>query len=237
MNFLRLEEPRALEQAIASLQNGGVVAYPTDTVYGLGASLHFPGSLRRMFEIKGRSREKTLPVLLASAADLDTVSTGVDPRLLEFASRFWPGPLTVAVPASPSLPAEVIAADGTVGVRVPAHSVALTLAQRCGGALATTSANMSGFAPARHANEIGEPIRSLVDLVLDGGIAPGGTASTVVRQEGATIVIIREGAIASSHILSTWQEILNAYGGQTGDAGSDSLNSTLGGTTNPQEIT
>lgn len=236
MIFLRLEEPRALEQAIASLQKGGVVAYPTDTVYGLGASLHYPGSLRRVFEIKGRSREKTLPVLLASSADLATVSTGIDPRLLALASRFWPGPLTVAVPARSSLPAEVIAEDGTVGVRVPAHSVALTLAQRCGGALATTSANMSGYAPARRANEIGEPIRSLVDLVLDGGIARGGTASTVVRQEGATIVIIREGAIASTHIQSAWQDILRTFEARPAGEGLDPDN-TLDTTTNTREIT
>lgn len=237
MIFLRLEEPRALEQAIASLQNGGVVAYPTDTVYGLGASLHFPGSLRKLFEIKGRSREKTLPVLLASSADLATVSSGVDPRLLTLASRFWPGPLTVAVPALPTLPTEVIAADGTVGVRVPAHSVALTLAQRCGGALATTSANMSGFSPARHANEIGEPIRSLIDIVLDGGIARGGTASTVLRQEGDTIVIIREGAIASDQIQSTWLDILRTFDGRSGTSGLKPPNDTLDGTNNTQENT
>lgn len=224
MIFLRLEEPRALEQAIASLQRGGIVAYPTDTVYGMGASLHFPGSLRRMFEIKGRQREKTLPVLLASSADLATVSTGVDPRLLMLAGRFWPGPLTVAVPARASLPAEVIAADGTVGVRVPAHSVALTLAQRCGGALATTSANTSGRAPARCAQEIGEPIRSLVDVVLDGGIARGGTASTVVRQEGATITIIREGAIASAHIQAAWRDILGIFAGRAAAGEIESAN-------------
>ena len=212
MTFLRLEEPRALEQAIASLQHGGVVAYPTDTVYGIGASLQFPESLRRIFEIKGRRREQTLPVLLASSEDLHKVSPGVDPRLLTLASRYWPGPLTVAVPARPGLPADVVAPDGTVGVRVPAHSVALTLARRCGGALATTSANISGFPPAQSAEEIAEPVQQTVDIVLDGGISRGGTASTVIRQEGATISIIREGAITASELQDAWREILDTHG-------------------------
>jgi len=205
MVLLRLEEPRALEQAIAVLQRGGVVSYPTDTVYGIGASLHYPGTLSRIYEIKGRKSEAPLPVLLASSGDLAKVSTGVDPLLLALASRFWPGSLTVAVPARPSLPPQVIAADGTVGVRVPAHSVALTLAQRVGGAIATTSANISGQPPATRAGEIGQTLRNRIDLILDGGISRNGKASTVIRLEGDTIHIIREGAISAETIQTAWR--------------------------------
>jgi len=205
MVLLRLEEPRALEQAIAVLQRGGVVAYPTDTVYGIGASLHYPGALGRIYEIKGRKEDVPLPVLLASSGDLAKVSTGIDPRLLALASRFWPGPLTVAVPARASLPPQVIAADGTVGVRVPAHSVALTLAQRVGGAIATTSANISGQPPATRAAEIGQLLRNRLDLILDSGISRNGKASTVIRLEGDTIHIIREGAIPAGTIQSAWR--------------------------------
>jgi len=211
MTFLRLEEHRALEQAIAAIQHGGIVAYPTDTVYGIGASLHFDGALRRIFDVKGRSLEKILPVLLASSGDLAKVSTGVDPRLLELASRFWPGPLTVAVPAKASLPKEVVAEDGTVGVRVPAHSIALTLAQRCGGAIATTSANLSGYPPARMAREIAQAVQSQVDIVLDGGIARGGEPSTVIRLEGDTITLLRDGAISASVIDAAWQDVLRRH--------------------------
>ncbi|MGC4190865.1 MAG: L-threonylcarbamoyladenylate synthase [Thermomicrobiales bacterium] len=205
MVLLRLEEPRALEQAIAALQRGGVIAYPTDTVYGVGASIHYPGALGRIYEIKGRKAEAPLPILLASSGDLAKVSTGVDPLLLALASRFWPGPLTVAVPAKPSLPPQVIAADSTVGVRVPAHSIALTLAQRVGGVLATTSANISGQPPATKASEISQPLRNRLDLILDGGISRNGKASTVIRLEGDTIHIIREGAIPAGTIQAAWR--------------------------------
>ncbi|MGC4107528.1 MAG: L-threonylcarbamoyladenylate synthase [Thermomicrobiales bacterium] len=205
MVMLRLEEPRALEQAITALQHGGIVAYPTDTVYGIGASIHYPGTLSRIYEIKGRKADASLPILLASSGDLAKASTGVDPLLLSLASRFWPGSLTVAVPAKPSLPPQVIAADGTVGVRVPAHSVALTLAQRVGGVLATTSANISGQPPATKADEIGTTLRNRLDVILDGGISRNGRASTVIRLEGDTIHIIREGAISAETIQSAWR--------------------------------
>lgn len=212
MVLLRLEEPRALEQVIATLQHGGVAAYPTDTVYGIGASIAFPDALDRIYTIKGRKREATLPVLLASAADLDKVSPGVDPALLALASRFWPGPLTVAVPARPTLPPHVIAADGTVGVRVPAHSIAVTLAQRVGGALATTSANLSGNPPAKRAQEIAQAVQDGTDIVLDGGFSRDGVASTVIRlrADGATIDIIREGAIPADAIQHAWQQVREA---------------------------
>ncbi len=223
MTFLRLEEPRALEQTINSIQRGGIVAYPTDTVYGIGASLQYDGALRRIFEIKGRSAEKTLPVLLASSADLAKVSTVVDPRLLALAIRFWPGALTVAVPAKKSLPPQVVAEDGTVGVRVPAHSVALTLAQRCGGAIATTSANLSGWPPARSAREIVQSIQNQVDFVLDGGLARGGTSSTVIRMEGDTISIIRAGAISPAVIQTAWEDVLRVHEAKLAQRAADEL--------------
>ncbi len=212
MKSLTLEEPRALEQAIATMQRGGIVAFPTDTVYGIGASLNHPAALERIFQIKHRDKDRTLPLLVSSPADLDKVTEHVDQVLLRLASAFWPGPLTIALPARPSLPSFVVAADGTVGVRVPDHSVALTLAKRCGGAIAVTSANVSGQQPARRPEEIDPGLAGELDLVLDGGIARGGLASTVVRLEGATIVLIREGAIPRTAIEAAWAEIRAAEG-------------------------
>lgn len=208
MKLLTLEEPRALERAISAIQHGGVVAFPTDTVYGVGASLAHPLALSRIFEIKGRDHRRSLPVLLASPSNLSAVTSAVDPELLALARHFWPGPLTIAVPALDSLPREVVAEDGTVGVRVPDHSVALTMADRCGGAIAATSANLSGQQPACRAEEIDADLAGRLDLVLDGGLAPCGLASTVIRREGATISCIRDGAIPASTILSAWETIL-----------------------------
>jgi len=216
MKSLTLEEPRALEQAIAAMQHGGIVAFPTDTVYGIGASLAHPDALERIFQIKHRDRDRTLPLLVSSPAELDKVTEYVEPELLRLASAFWPGPLTIALPARPGLPPHVVAADNTVGVRVPDHSVALTLAQRCGGAIAVTSANLSGQSPARRPEDIDPALADELDLILDGGIARGGLASTVIRLEGATINVIREGAIARTEIEAAWLQMRSGQSGETG---------------------
>ncbi len=210
MKLLTLEAPRALELAIATMQHGGVVAFPTDTVYGIGASLDHPAALERIFRIKRRDHDRTLPVLVSSPADLDRVTGVVEPDLLRLASAFWPGPLTIALPARPDLPGIVVAPDNTVGVRVPDHSVALTLAKRCGGAIAVTSANVSGQAPARRPEEIDPALAEELDLILDGGIARGGLASTVIRLQGATIIFIRDGAIPRAAIESAWSTMRSA---------------------------
>ena len=215
--FLTLEEPRALERAITSIQHGGVIAFPTDTVYGLGASLAHPEALERIFALKGRDRERSLPVLLASPADLAIVTTSVLPALQEMARLFWPGPLTIAVPARQTLPMQVVAGDNTVGVRVPDHSVALTIAQRCGGAIAVTSANISGEAPACRGDEIDRTLADQIDVVLDGGIAPCGRPSSVIRPDGDTIVVIREGAIPAAALVAAWERLRNEAGQRSGE--------------------
>jgi L-threonylcarbamoyladenylate synthase len=208
MKVMKLEEPRALEHAIATLQHGGTVAFPTDTVYGIGAAINAPEALVRIYEAKGRESWRPLPVLLSSPSAISVVSPGIDQRLLKLATNFWPGALTVAVPALPNLPPQIVAPDGTVGVRVPDHSIALTLAQRSGGAIAVTSANLSGDPPATRPEEIVPELAERLDLVLDGGIARLGMASTVVSLVGDTITIIREGAIAAGTIQQVWTDIL-----------------------------
>ncbi len=214
MKLLTLEEPRALEQAISAMQHGGIVAFPTDTVYGIGASLAFPDALERIFELKGRDRDRPLPLLLASPAELAKVTGDVDPDLLRLAGAFWPGPLTIAWPALDGLPSQVVADDGTVGVRVPDHSVALILAQRCGGAIAVTSANLSGQTPALRPEQIDPILADNLDLVLDGGIARGGLASTVIVLGDATISVIREGAISRTEIEAAWSDIRSGQSGE-----------------------
>jgi L-threonylcarbamoyladenylate synthase len=207
MTFLSLEDGRALEIAIESMQHGGVIAFPTDTVYGIGASLQHRDALRRVYDIKGRPREKPLPILVSRPEVIATLTDEPDRELLRLAARFWPGPLTVILKANISLPAEVVAPDGTFGVRVPDHSIALTIAQHNGGAIATSSANRSGAPPACHAEEIQETLGGEIDVILDGGIAPQSTASTVIRREGDTITIVRDGAISSETIQEAWDAI------------------------------
>jgi L-threonylcarbamoyladenylate synthase len=144
VKVLSLEAPRALEETIHTVQHGGVIAFPTDTVYGIGASLKHPDALSRIYTIKGRDAAKPLPVLLSAIDRIDLVAEMPDTRVQALLREFWPGALTVALPAKPGMPSEIVHADGTVGVRIPDHSIALTICDRAGGALATTSANRSG---------------------------------------------------------------------------------------------
>jgi L-threonylcarbamoyladenylate synthase len=210
MTLLRLEEPRALEQTIATIQKGGIVAFPTDTVYGIAASLTAADALHRIFTVKGRTAEKTLPILMSSGTTMKNLVRDPDPRLLALANQFWPGPLTVILPGLPDLPKEVLASDGTIGVRIPNHSVALTIAERCGGAIAVTSANPSGAAPALHAEDIPPELAAEIDIILDGGIARGGLASTVIRPAGDRIDILREGSVTREAIDTVWEAINNS---------------------------
>ena len=202
--------PRAIEWTADRLVAGGVVSFPTDTVYALAASLAHPPALRRVFAIKGRPADKPLPVLLASAADLARVGLDLDPRLVTLLARYWPGPLTVVVPARDGMPDEVVGRgpDGrrTVGARVPNHFLALELIERAGGAIAATSANRSGHAPARTAADVVDRLGEDVDVVLDGGVAPGGVPSTVIACAGDELSVLREGAIPRDHLVASWQE-------------------------------
>lgn len=209
MGYRTLEEGRALEEAITTIQNGGVIAFPTDTVYGIGASLSHRDAMARIYTVKGRAQEKPIPILVSRPDVIETLTDEPDHELIELAMRFWPGPLTIILKAKDELPAEVKAPDGTFGVRVPDHSVPLTIAQHNGGAIATTSANRSGMPPATTAKAIEEMLGDSLDIILDGGIAPGDTASTVIRREGATISVIREGSVTLDQLREAWASIVS----------------------------
>jgi L-threonylcarbamoyladenylate synthase len=207
VKVLSLETPRALEETIHTVQHGGVVAFPTDTVYGIGASLNHPDALRRIYDIKGRDVANPLPVLLSSIDRIDLVAEIPDALVLGLLRHFWPGGLTIALPARAGVPREVVHPDGTVGVRVPNHSIALTLCERAGGALATTSANRSGEPPACSPGDITDQLDDAIDIVLHGGFTPCGEPSTVIRVENATIAMIRAGSVASQDVQDVWSRI------------------------------
>lgn len=204
MAYLSLEDSRALEQAVSALQHGGVIAFPTDTVYGIGASLVHPQALRRIYDLKGRSPDKPLPILIARVDMLDQLSPVVDERLVDLAEQFWPGALTIVLPAAEHLPAEVKAPDNTIGVRLPNHSIPLSIAERAGGAIATTSANISGQDAAHAAGEIREAFGSSIDIILDGGFAPQENPSTVIRVVDGEIRVLREGVISAADLHKAW---------------------------------
>ena len=191
--------PESIQQALEVLQAGGLVAFPTDTVYGVGA-LAFDGkAVESIYKAKDRPVEKAIPVLLGDIEDINKVASEVPRMAKKLADRFWPGPLTIIVPKQISLPNSV-SATNTVGVRVPDHIIARNVL-RAAGPMAVTSANLSGQPSPSTAQEVFAQLNGRIALILDGGKTPGGVPSTVVDCTGAKPVISREGPITFDEIV------------------------------------
>jgi len=196
--ILSAQDPSTIPRALAVLRGGGLVAFPTDTVYGLGALAFDAAAIEKIYAAKGRSTEKAIPILLGDAADLEQITAQVSEMALRLAGRFWPGPLTLVVPKHPSLP-EAVSSTPTVGVRVPDHPVARALL-RAAGPMAVTSANLSGQASPCTAQEVYAQLGGRIPLILDGGGTLGGVPSTVVNCLGAEPQILREGPVTLAQI-------------------------------------
>jgi L-threonylcarbamoyladenylate synthase len=183
-----------ISEAAEVLRRGGVIAYPTETFYGLGALASDGAAVARLVRVKGRPDGKPLPLLGAGLAQLEAVAE-LSPLARRLAAAFWPGPLTLVLPARPGLHAAITGGAGTVGVRVTSGGVAAALAAAAGGALVATSANPSGGPPPTTAAGLDPALRSRLDLVLDGGATPGGAPSTVVALDGEQVTLLRPGAV------------------------------------------
>jgi L-threonylcarbamoyladenylate synthase len=183
-----------VERAAAALRRGAVVAYPTETFYGLGALAADRAALARLAAAKLRPDGKPLPLI---AADLEQVAAvaALEPLARSLAAAFWPGPLTLVLPAAPSVAPEITAGTGTVGIRVPGSEVARLLARLAGGPIVSTSANLSGEPPPVSAAELAPALLARVDEVLDAGPAPGGLASTIVAVDRGRMSLLREGPV------------------------------------------
>ena len=192
--------PRAVHQALQVLRSGGLVAFPTDTVYGVGAHAFSPWAVERIYHVKGRSLSKPIPLLLDSVDRLGQVAEDIPREAVLLAKRFWPGPLTIVLTRSPNVPDVVTAGGPSVAVRVPDHEFALRLISAAGGALAATSANLSGHPDPVTAPEVLEYLQGRIDLVVDGGPCPGGVPSTVVDVTGKSPRIVRKGAISPRQV-------------------------------------
>ncbi len=181
--------------AAEALEAGALVVLPTDTVYGLAASLRRPDAIRAIFAAKRRPEGMALPVLVASPEDAERLVPGALDAHDALLRRRWPGALTVIVPASAQIPPEVTAGRDTVGLREPDHPVAVAILHAAGGALAVTSANISGDQPACEVADLPEELLRQVAVVIDAGRCPGGTASTVLDLAAHPPRVLREGAI------------------------------------------
>lgn len=188
----------AIPYALEILKRGGLVAFPTDTVYGVGALAFNATAVESIYSAKDRPAEKAIPILIGGLEDLDKVSAEIPPMAVKLAARFWPGPLTLVVPKHPNLP-DVVSAMPTVGIRVPDHPVARTLLNAAG-PMAVTSANISREDSPRNAEEVSRQLNERIPLILDGGDTPGGVPSTVVNCLGTEAVILREGPVTLKDI-------------------------------------
>lgn len=195
-----------IARAVDILRRGGVVAIPTDTVYGLAASLDHPLAVERIFSIKGRSGTKAIPILISDIDAFERLTVDLSASARRLAERHWPGALTIVVEASVEVP-EAVRRDGTtVGVRMPNNADALAIIAAAGGALAVTSANRSGGAEARSADEVRIKLGNRVDFVVDGGPTRLSPPSTVVDATSDPIRVLRPGAIESWRLNATLRD-------------------------------
>jgi L-threonylcarbamoyladenylate synthase len=187
-------DPNATSYALDVLKHHGLVAFPTDTVYGLGAAVFDPIGVDRLYGVKGRNQNKAIAVLLSDPDQLELVARDLPAFARRLAAAFWPGPLTLVVPKHPDVPGAV-SSDETIGVRIPDHELARSLIARAG-PLAVTSANLSGRGNTQTAREVLDQLEGRIDLVLDGGRAPGGLPSTVLDCRTEVFKVLREGPIS-----------------------------------------
>jgi L-threonylcarbamoyladenylate synthase len=196
---------KQVEQGIAILKEGGVVAFPTDTVYGLGACINLPQAVARVYEVKGRAKNIPLPLLLADKSQIEEVAEVVPPLARLLAEKFLPGGLTMVLFKSKAVPDTVTSGGKTVAIRIPAHPVPLALARGVGTPIVGTSANLSGQPSALTAEEVYAQLDGRVDLIIDGGRRPGGRESTIVDLTGKTPRVLREGAISREELKSAYR--------------------------------
>ena len=191
---------RQVDKGILILKEGGIVAFPTDTVYGLGAAANNPQAVARVYVVKERPRHMPLPLLLAHTLQISEVAEPVPPLAWLLAERFLPGALTLVLSKSRSVPDIVTAGGTTVAVRIPAHPVPVALVEGLGVPILGTSANLSGRPSILEAGEVYSQFSGRIAMVIDGGRCPGGRESTIVDVTGKVPVVLREGAITVAEL-------------------------------------
>jgi L-threonylcarbamoyladenylate synthase len=204
MEIVKLETgpamERALRRAAGVVRRGGVIAFPTDTFYGLGCDPFNRDAVRHVYEIKQRDRDKPLLLIIASAAALARLTVDPPDGLHTVTSHFWPGPLTVVLKAAAALPPELTAQTGTVGLRLPAYEPARHLASYAGEAITATSANLSGGDNLASADAVVAELGDRVDLILDAGRLPAGAPSTVLDLVSQPPRLLREGGVSRTSL-------------------------------------
>ena len=196
-------DPTVIRRAAELLKQGSVAAIPTDTLYGLAANPFDGVAVTRLFTVKDRAVEKALPLVAASRAQVEAALGALSPLAARLANTFWPGPLTLIVPAPATLAPEVTGGTGTVAVRVPDHVVTRALCDACGSPLTATSANRSGEPATANPSDVALALGALLDVLVDAGLTPGGPPSTIVDVTDVEPRLVRAGA-------TPWDAVLTA---------------------------
>ncbi len=197
-------DPLLIKEAIRLLHRGGLIAFPTETYYGLGVDPYNRKALQRLFRVKQRTADKAVLLLVADCFQVNRIASTIPADFKPLMSAFWPGPLTLVFPASHSLPGLLTGGTATVGLRQSSHPAAAQLVREYGGPITATSANISGETPATTAGQVVEIFGKTVDLVLDGGSTPGGSGSTLAGYD-REVFCIRPGKIPFKRIQQALQ--------------------------------
>ncbi len=193
VNELNLEQ--VLHYTADMLKKGGIIAYPTETFYGLGAKFDMEDSLKKLYDIKQRPEEKAMPLIIGNKELLTVITASMNKTAVSLMDRFWPGPLTLIFPAKENLSEYITAGTHKVAVRIPGESFALYLAITASFPITATSANLSGTSPAQDAETVIRYFGDKIDLIIDGGTTSGGLPSTIIDVTGDEIKLLREGAV------------------------------------------
>jgi len=184
-----------IERGVDILKQGGVIAFPTETIYGLGVSIAIPAAADRIYRIKGRAQTKALSLVLSRVSQVDDVALNFPDLARRLADNFWPGPLTLVVFKSKLVPDTITSGGHTVAIRVSPHPVAVAIVDKLGIPITGTSANRSGKPSPVTADQVRDQLGDTVDYIIDGGQCPGGIESTIIDVTKDIPVILREGAI------------------------------------------
>ena len=202
-----------IEQGILILKQGGIVAFPTDTVYGLGTLPNQRHTVERVYKVKKRPQNMALPLLLADISQITDIASSVPPIAWLLARKFLPGALTLVLYRSHLVPDIITAGSETVAVRIPSHPIPVALAEGLGMPIVGTSANLSGKPNALTAGEVYTQFGDKIDFIIDGGRCPGGIESTVIAVTGDKPVVLREGAISVKEINQVCDSAISREGG------------------------
>ncbi|MBW1980599.1 MAG: threonylcarbamoyl-AMP synthase [Deltaproteobacteria bacterium] len=195
----------SVKKAAEIIRGGGVVAFPTETVYGLGALASNAAAVERIYRLKRRSRDKPISILIPDPAQLQHYVADIPPGARRLMARFWPGPLTLLFPAVPEVPSLLMGGSGKIGIRLSCHPVASLLVRQIGAAITATSANRSGAPSCCSCAEVIEQFGSELDAVVDGGLTPGSKGSTIADVTTRPPEILRVGVISAREVLTCWQ--------------------------------